>query len=155
MTSPRDAYRDLTGKSVIVVHTGEDLQKILIGGTTEVVRRLQLRVYQTETTATPVDLGHARSGWAASIGSPASKRIKVRKTKKATKSAAGARIAKNIARSETIARSYQVGQGSVFLTNPVEYMKYLDGKGSSSQAQAGFVLRAIKAAIAAERGNVS
>lgn len=124
----------------------ERIERALIGAAEEVVRRLQLRTWQILAVETPVDLGTARSGWTPSAGSPADRPILAAETDEATRAAATARFAENRARAERLANTYRTNQGRAFLTNPVPWIVPLNG-GSSAQAPANFVPRAISKAI--------
>ena len=114
--------------------------------TEEVVRRVQLRSMQTLTSATPVDTGFARAGWTPSLGSPVVDRLDRPSDRVDAQSQASQRRAQNQARAQQIASTYKLSQGRVFINNPVPYVTFLN-EGSSAQAPAKFIERAIDTAI--------
>ncbi len=96
------------------------------------VRVIALEVTAELQKSTPVDTGFARANWIPSVGAPVA-------------SPDGSRASvSSVAQQVGIAQVsvYKVGQGSVFITNNVHYVKYLN-KGSSPQAPAEFVQAAI------------
>ena len=123
--------------------------RVLIEGEAEkAVRRIQLRAFQAITSATPVATGYARSGWTPTTeGTPDRSRDPAPTDNAAARAAAGRRFAENTARANRIAASYVLTNGRVYLTNGVPYVVFLN-EGSSSQAPARFVERAIAAAVA-------
>lgn len=126
----------------------ERIMAKLEGAAEKVVRRIQLTAWQTLTSATPVDTGHARSGWLPTTGSPADARLDAPKDRGDASSQAGARFAASATKAQQIAATYKLPQGKVFLTNPVPYIVYLNA-GSSAQAPANFVDIAIAQAVKA------
>ncbi len=149
MVSPRDAFGRFQKKGVVpIIKNLSDLRAHLTAGVTEAVRRLQLFSFQALTTATPVDQGTARSGWTPSVGSPIVDRIDAPKDGDEARAAAAARLSENKARAEALARTYVISQGPAFLSNAVPWIVPLN-EGSSSQAAAKFVERAIDSAIRA------
>jgi hypothetical protein len=123
----------------------------LIAATERTVGKLQLRCLQTCISATPVKTGFARSGWVPSVGSPITKPYTVPKTEKGRRAAAKGQRAAAEARGRALAALYKVKLGKAFLSNNVHYVKYLN-EGSSSQAGAKFVERAIEAAVRSFQG---
>lgn len=125
----------------------------LEGEAGKAVGQLQLRAWQALTSATPVDTGYARAGWTPSVGNARAELTAPRP--------ADERTARGVARkanpanrrtAQTIADTYRLDQGSVFITNGVPYIGFLNG-GSSAQAPKQFVERAINKAVrAATRG---
>jgi len=95
------------------------------------------------TDATPIDTGHAESNWILSTGSPHSG---VEGSREAVSYAGQVHGLEKMDK-------YDVGRdGRIFLTNNVSYLPDLD-KGSSPQAEPGFVARAIlSASSTAPRG---
>lgn len=122
------------------------IEALLKGTAESSVRKLQLGVWQSLTSATPVDTGFARAGWTPSTGSPVADRLDAPPTKDAARSQGSQRQSANMARALNIASTYKLEQGQVFITNAVPYIVFLN-EGSSSQAPSKFVERAINAAI--------
>lgn len=96
----------------------------------EIVRELKRK-----GTGTPVDTGHARANWIASVGAP--------------------NTAEAPGRSEALAQagnaavvSYKLGQGRLFVSNVVPYIRRLN-EGSSMQAPPLFVESCVIRALAA------
>lgn len=131
---------------MVVVRTSRELEKLLGAVTSEVVRRVQLRTWQTITSAHPVDTGFSRGFWTPTVGSPASETVERPIDRRAASAQGSNALSANRARAERIASSYQVRRGKVFLTNLVSYVRFLN-EGSSSQAPAKFIERAIAAGI--------
>lgn len=116
----------------------------LRGSTSASARRLVLRALANLTDdpakgGTPIDTEHARSNWVPSIGTPYTGISGSRKSVSYAAQSAGV----------AAVQRYRIEQGSLFLANNVPYLAYLD-QGSSQQAPAGFVEKAINAAVAAE-----
>lgn len=119
-----------------------------------VIRRLQLRAMQALTSATPVETGFARAGWTPTVGSPARSlrsggrfaQLDRPKDLEVAKTVAAQRRAANAAASQSIANTYRIEQGRMFISNPVRYIVFLNN-GSSAQAPARFVERAVVRAI--------
>lgn len=155
MIDPEDAYRDLRrrGRGVRRPETSaRRIEVLLTAGAAEVIRRLELRAWQALTSANPVDTGFSRSSWTPTIGS-AIEGAKMRPTERgAAISAASTSLAATAAAAREIASSYTLPQGRVFITNPVPYIVFLN-EGSSSQAPAKFVERAIDQAIRSVDGS--
>lgn len=148
MTSPRDAYgrfvrRGAGGKPVT---SALELDLLFSLATSEVVRRIQLRAFQTLTSATPVDKGTARSGWTPSVGSPILDPVTAPRDEGEARNAAAQRFAENRAKARAIAGTYLVQQGPAFLANAVPWIIPLNA-GSSSQAPSMFVERALETAL--------
>ena len=144
----KDDFDDLTPKRPTgrILKNTRQVQAIIEGGTAEVVRKIQLRALQTLASATPVDTGHARSGWTPNVGSPVVDRLDRPTDDAAARGGASSRASANRAKAEGIARSYLLRQGKVFISNNVPYVVFLD-QGTSAQAPANFVERALTAAI--------
>jgi hypothetical protein len=131
MTSPRTS----TGRTNSPAVIGKDIRAVLSG----VVRDVMLDATQALIAATPVDTGHAASNWILSTGSPHSG---VDGSREAVST--GAQDA-GLAAIER----YDVGKdGKVYLVNNVDYIGDLD-QGSSPQAGAGFVARALLSGVSA------
>lgn len=115
------------------------------------VRKLTLRAWQALTSATPVDTGFARAGWSPSVGSPDPGPEKPDGSQRGPRQAqAAALFSQNGSKASSIASSYSLGQGTVFIVNNVRYVRFLN-EGSSAQAPAMFVERALATAVAATR----
>jgi hypothetical protein len=112
-----------------------------------VVGTIQLRCHQALTSANPVDLGHARSWWVPSIGSPTDETPVRSGSDDEIKAAASARYSANQAKAYQIAATYNVKLGPAFISNPVDYLRWLNA-GTSSQAGAKWIERSIETAVA-------
>lgn len=118
----------------------------LKGAAQTVIRTFQLRFFQAVTSATPVDTGFARAGWTPSAGSAITDRLDRPADLDVARSSATARLTENQTRAATIASTYKLEQGRVFITNAVPYIVFLND-GTSSQAPKKFVERAIEASL--------
>lgn len=83
-------------------------------------------------TGTPVDTGHARANWIASIGSP-----NTVEAQDGSLAAAG----------NALVAAYKLNQGKLYLSNVVPYIRQLNN-GSSTQAPALFVESCVMRALA-------
>ena len=104
--------------------------------TAKVVAALATNCVAELTERTPLDTGWARANWIPSLGAPVVTVSGDPKRVSDTEKQAG--LAAMLA--------YKLEDGSAFVSNPVPYIRFLDG-GSSSQAPAGFVRAAIARAI--------
>ena len=118
-----------------------------------VVRRLQLRAWQALTSGTPVDTGFARAGWFPAVGSPSVGPADRPVNFDAAEAIARAIFAGNAKRAEEIARTYKLRDGAVYIATAVRYMQFLNA-GTSAQAPALFVEKAVAAAVAATRAEL-
>ena len=100
-----------------------------------VKRKAALRVLTGVTLATPVDTGRAMGNWTVSIGAPDSSVSENRDR------SGGTTIAKG---SAVISRA--LPKDTIFITNNLPYIVSLND-GSSSQAPAKFVERAVQAGV--------
>lgn len=100
----------------------------------KVTRQSAFAALSVGVQRTPVDEGIARSGWNVGINTPDLK-IPEKATSAAETIQAGA----------AVISGYKKDEGSIFLSNNVNYIKYLDD-GSSKQAPAGMSKFAIDAA---------
>lgn len=91
---------------------------------------------------TPVDTGWARANWIPNIGGPV-------KAPRGSRSAVGRASASQERGVATVLTSYTVAKGKVYISNPVPYIVFLN-EGSSRQAPAGFIQRAIRKALSAD-----
>lgn len=110
------------------------------------VRRVEIRAFQTLTSATPVDTGFARANWTPSTGSATAAIARGPKSKLEARRSATTLLPQNQAKAIGLSKSYQLEQGKAFLTNPVPYINALN-EGSSAQAPKKFVERAIEVAV--------
>jgi hypothetical protein len=96
-----------------------------------VIRMLALEIDAELRKATPVDTGHARRNWIASVGQPNTQEAK-----------------DDAARAEGIQAvlSYDLASGALWVSNVVPYIRSLN-YGHSKQAPAGFVERAVDIAM--------
>lgn len=88
-------------------------------------------------TGTPVDTGHARANWIPSVGSP-----------NTTEHAGSSTSAQQAGEAEVL--SFKLGQGMLYITNVVPYIRRLNN-GSSKQAPRLFVEAAVDRALATVR----
>lgn len=100
------------------------------------VSEVMLLAQDNVANSTPVDTGHASSNWVLSTGTPYTGVDGSRAAVSFSAAAAGREKIRNL----DIGRTPKV-----FLRNNVFYLPFLD-KGSSQQAEAGFVTKAILAA---------
>lgn len=88
---------------------------------------------------TPVDTGWARANWIPNIGSPV-------KSPRGTRDSVGRAAASQGRGIAVVLASYKIAKGKVYISNPVPYIVFLN-EGSSTQAPAGFIQRAIRKAV--------
>lgn len=102
---------------------------------------------------TPVDVGTARSNWRISVGRPLTGRIGAYSPYPSRHRAPyagggskseGANLAGVVSQGKTRLQTYK--KGSIYISNTVPYIGPLD-RGHSRQTTAGFVARAVSAAI--------
>lgn len=110
--------------------SAKDVAASLTSFMSDAVRRISIEATANLVEATPVDTGHARANWVASIGSEVM-----------TEVSAGAQEA-----GLSVLAAYDISKGHAFVQNNVPYIGRLDD-GSSTQAPAGFVRRGIEAAL--------
>lgn len=103
------------------------------------VRATAVAVNQTLISSTPVDTGRARANWQVGVGSPLFSELPD------TDPSGAATTARNNA---AIATSPP--REDIFISNNLPYIGRLN-EGSSAQAPAGFVERAVQVAVAAIR----
>ena len=116
-----------------------------------IVRQGALAIDQAVVLATPVDTGRARSGWVVSLDAPADSPDKPYAP--GDKGSTGAQnAAAALAQGQAVISRYQSGRNSsVHISNNVEYIGELNN-GTSAQAPAEFVEKAVQAGVAAVRG---
>lgn len=121
---------------------GDQLEKV----TERVIANLTAAAWQSLVVSTPVDTGFARSRWTPTIGSPITQ-VAVRPADDAAaRSDASSELSKNQQRAAAIQQGYRLSKGPVFISNPTPYLVFLN-QGSSAQAPANFIERAIVQAI--------
>ena len=104
----------------------------------DVAKGLTLSVTANLVETTPVDTGFARANWVPNIGQPAAGPVGSPSRVDSSAQTSGL---------TTVASTYDITQGPVYVTNNVRYIERLND-GSSQQAPAGFVQLAIARAIA-------
>jgi len=124
-----------------------------VGVVEKEVGKLQLRLLQLLSSATPVDTGFARSGWTPGVGSPIADASRRPADEAAARSVARSRGEVNKSKALALARAYKVTQGPAFLSNATPYIVALN-EGSSAQAPAKFIDRSIEIAVVASGGSV-
>jgi hypothetical protein len=100
-----------------------------------VVRRAALAADQVVVLATPVDTGRARANWTTSVGAPTF-------TNKDPPPDPGGSA---LAQAREVIGTWRPGLGSIYISNGVDYVQYLD-EGSSAQAPEGMTSQGIAAA---------
>lgn len=100
----------------------------------DVLRRVALVANQAIVMATPVDTGRARANWQVSIDA------------EITTETGSTSAAEQLRRNEGVIKGYK--NGALIIQNNVPYIGKLNS-GSSAQAPAGFVQRALQAAARA------
>jgi hypothetical protein len=91
---------------------------------------------------TPVDTGWARANWIPNIGSPVKK-------PRGSRDAVGRASSSQERGVATVLATYTISKGKVYISNPVPYIVFLN-EGTSKQAPAGFVQRAIRKAVTSD-----
>lgn len=109
-------------------------------------RGLGFRAYQALTSATPVRYGFARAGWSMSAGAPKPGPPVPPQVEEAARAQAAALFQQHTREAELLRSGYTLGRGPIFIVNPVVYIRPLN-TGTSAQAPAMFVERAIQTAI--------
>jgi hypothetical protein len=123
--------------------------RALEGVAERVITRLALDVTANLVETTPVDTGWARSNWVPAIGVPFLADIA---PGRATEQMVAGGVGRQQSAIVTVAATYRLGRGSVFVSNNVPYITDLNN-GTSRKAPAGFVQMAIAKAVAqAARG---
>lgn len=114
---------------------GEQLRKEIA----HVIKMLALEIVRELKRGTPVDTGHARRNWIASLGEP-------NEFEAVSDAAAEAGIAAVI--------SYTLANGAIWISNVVPYIERLNN-GTSTQAPSGFVEIAIDRAMSTVQSKLS
>lgn len=118
------------------------------------VRRVQIRFFQTVTSANPVLTGFSRAGWSPSIARPdRSGPKRAPDDEELATSQAAALFAKHSGVSQAIASGYRLKQGPVYVVNNVVYIERLN-EGWSGQAPAMFVEEALQVAVRATQREI-
>lgn len=115
----------------------------LNGFTERVVKKITLDVTANLIVTTPVDTGWARANWVPSIGKPFAPDLRGIAADPALVPGQAATQQAGVA---SVATSYRLEQGRVFVSNNVPYIQRLN-MGSSKQAPSGFVQNAIVKAV--------
>lgn len=110
--------------------------------TERIIKKLTLDIVANLVAApgeggTPVDTGWARANWVPQIGSPRVSPVGSRSSVSTGAQQAGV---------ATVAASYRLSGGKVFISNNVPYITDLN-EGTSQQAPAGFIQAAIVKAL--------
>jgi len=115
------------------------------------VRAAALAADQAVVMATPVDKGRARSNWIVQMDAPARETIEAY-APGSSGSTAGANSASALAQGQAVIAGYDGDRNSgIAISNNLPYINALNS-GSSRQAPAGFVQKAVQAAVAQVRG---
>lgn len=117
-------------------------------------RRLQLRVYQALTSATPVLTGFARAGWSPSASAPDPGPSDRPPGLAVASAQALALFAQHQQAAQALAAGYRLSQGAVFIVNNVRYVFFLN-TGTSAQAPAMFVEQAVREGVEATRREIT
>jgi len=99
--------------------------------------RMAVLIDQVVTVGTPVDTGHARANWQATIGAETTEVLDEEDPSGATA----------MANARAVLEGRQTEQ-TIHITNNVKYVPRLN-EGSSAQAPAGFVQTAVNTAVSA------
>lgn len=130
---------------------GRRLARVLTNNVERAVRQIQARAWQTLTSASPVDTGFFRSKWTPAIGGPETSGSGRRpEPREAAVQKATMLISQNAQVSAQITSSYKVSGGAVWIVNNTVYGPELN-RGSSAQAPAMFVQRAVLQAVQASK----
>jgi hypothetical protein len=111
--------------------------EILTEVSEKVVKKITLDVTANLIDTTPVDVGWARANWVPAIGQPVVQPVATPESVSTAAQQAGI---------VSVATSYRLDRGNVFVSNNVRYITRLN-EGSSKQAPAGFVQNAITKAV--------
>ena len=132
----------------------DEVSSQILGTMDVTMRKLALVTDQVAVLATPVDTGRARGNWIVTLGEQAAasdnQRTKDKSGNLALEQARGALGVSLIGgggRNQKSGR-FQSAVKTIFLTNSVEYVTFLD-QGSSRQAPAGMTQQAITAGLQA------
>ena len=117
--------------------------------TSDLIRRLAVNIVAELIETTPVDTGWAAANWVPSVGAPFTGAVGFGPSRGADGGfdqgeVAGAQLRQQQAQFGLL--RYNVRDGSVFISNNVPYIVFLNA-GSSQKAPAGFVQNAITAGV--------
>lgn len=118
--------------------------------TSDLVKKVAIRVHHNVVMGTPVDEGDARSNWQVTLNQPASGTIPSR-VPGHLGSTRGQVAAETLVQGLRDLDLKRPGD-SVFITNNLDYIQALN-KGHSPQAKTGYVQDAVNAGITVVRGN--
>lgn len=116
----------------------------VVANTEAAVRRATVAAYTALVIVTPVDTGRARAGWIISFNSP------VPSAEIASKSGQSIGIAKFKSQALSTIKAWNITKGSLFISNSVEYINFLED-GHSSQRPEGMLVHGVSAAEAVLR----
>ncbi len=116
-----------------------------------VVTKITLDLTANLIEDTPVDVGWAQGNWVPAIGKPFA--IDLRNVEATASNAAAAKSRQGNA-TAAVATGYRLSRGKVFVSNNVPYITRLND-GSSRQAAAGWVQRAIAKAVTVDIGGLA
>lgn len=118
--------------------------------TDKTVRMAALAADQAVVMATPVDKGRARSNWIVALGAPRRDTVEPYSPGEGG-SSGGANAQAAIAQGSAVISGYSgLLHGSIAISNNLPYIGRLNS-GSSKQAPAGFVEKAVQSAVRAVR----
>ena len=123
----------------------------LEAGVNALVKRVGLTADQTVVLATPVDKGRARSNWIVTLNAPNSGTIDPYSPGNLLGIGETANAQAAINQARTVIETRKSGQ-SIHITNNLDYIKPLN-EGSSKQAPANFVGKAVLTAIHAVKSS--
>lgn len=128
-------------------------QKEIASNTDRLVRKTALAVDSTVVLGTPVDTGRARSNWQVELNGPADGVIEAYVAGKGGSTAAE-NVTAALAQARQVIAQYSgdVPNASINITNNLDYIGDLND-GSSAQAPAGFVEKAIHVGVEAIRSS--
>jgi hypothetical protein len=118
--------------------------------TDKLTRQVALVADQTVVLSTPVDEGRARSNWIVSLGSPALSEREPYAPGSKLGLSEGGNASGAIAQGQGVIAARKSGQ-DIFISNNVPYISDLNN-GTSAQAPANFVEKAVQVAVSAIRG---
>lgn len=118
----------------------------LVGQVQRMVRSVALAVHQTVVLGTPVDTGRARGNWFVSVGGAVFNNQDPTFVDQQASHSTRRRQATqhSLDQGAPVIATWRLGAGDIFVSNGVPYINSLD-QGSSSQAPAGMVQRAVLA----------
>jgi hypothetical protein len=108
-------------------------------------RVIQAAILQQLIFVTPVDTGFVRSRWTPTLGGADTSVVDRPMDRDEAKRIAAANLRAINAASRRIGSTWTADQGTILITNTTRYLAILNGEGTSSQAPARFVDRAVAA----------